>query len=95
MAANASAWKAAQVVGVVVAVVGAVFAALSAIDAVTVAFLWIALVLGAIGIVCGLLAVFAAPRNARTTSFNPAWGFILGGLVVLWAVFGLINAAGL
>ncbi len=88
-------WRAAEITGVIAALLGGLFAAFSAFDALTVPFLWTAIVLAVLGMVFSGAAMFLAPRNATTFALYTGWGLIIGAGVLFWVVSELINAAGL
>jgi len=89
-------WRTAEIIGIVLAVLGGLFAAFSAIDALTVPFLWIAILLAVLGMVFSGAAMFLIPRkDAVSYTFFVGWGLIIGTGVLFWVIAGLINAAGL
>ncbi len=95
MSEQKTSWKAAEIAGVIAALLGGVFAALSAFDALTVTFLWIAIILAVLGMVFSGAATFLAPRTVTTFALYTGWGLIIGAGVLFWVVSNLINAAGL
>ncbi|OJX64973.1 MAG: hypothetical protein BGO95_01325 [Micrococcales bacterium 73-13] len=93
---SGASWKAAEIIGVILAVAGGLFAAFSAYDSVTVPFLWTAVVLSVLGMIFSGAATFLAPRgDFRAFAFYTGWGLIIGAGVLFWVISSLINAAGL